>query len=200
MNCDRIDTGLDEPVEVGTQLGLGNPFQRSPQVVHAVRDLVRVVVEIERDAVPAPIAMTCLSTSACASSCSAVFFCGVAPTEVPRVRPPSLASREMITSASSRIFSCCCRSHMSAPYEVPSTGSSCCRDRSPIRSHRIIRQQGGVHQLDGVHAGVLHVRENLRQDRRNVVVRPCRGVHPGMGADGDFGLGDGGPGRAGPMR
>ena len=48
--------------------------------------------------------------------------------------------------------------------------------------YRILGSQGRVHQFDGLDAGILHVGEDLRQDRRDVVFRLRGRIDPGMPA------------------
>jgi len=48
------------------------------------------------------------------------------------------------------------------------------------------RAQGGVHEFEVVDAGILKVRENLRQDGRDIVLGLSGGIHPWMRADGYF--------------
>lgn len=46
----RVDVAANQPVQVRPKFDIGNPCQRTVQIVHAVGDFVCVIVQIENDA------------------------------------------------------------------------------------------------------------------------------------------------------
>ena len=168
----------------GPSLTSGIALERALQVVEVVLHLVGVIVEVEHDAVVAAegdqLAEQARPGRRAAPS---VFGLGAAPTEVPRVLPPSFASRGMIIWRLLEQLGV-----LAAVPHRPAVGHADHREvmlvaerRDPL--DRVGRMQGGVHQLDAVDPGVGHVGEDLIEDRVNVVPRLLRRVDPGMGAD-----------------
>lgn len=157
---DGIDTGLDEPIEIGPELGIGNSDECTPEVVEVVLDFVFVIVQVEINAVGIGHGDDFLEDFGLGVQFvfGLLAWCGADGGAKRCAAEGCEAGNGLLGVVENRLVL------LAVPHGATERGA---QDRQLVLLGKrsdpldgVVRSQGGVHQFDAVHAGIFHVGED----------------------------------------